>query len=422
MNQILTLTLLWLGLGLASEARSEQLLRGIGAYQFGYRSYDVIGDKFGSSRDIESLGSPFSKSFDTEGMLKGDPSSELYQLANEISRYGDPALSESLTLGSLAADIEARSRAQILGLAYGLGRGWMVQIGYPIVDVSIKTKLSLTGENNAQSIAQSLGELAYDELQTGLAKASALSVNMIEENIKGLGYQDIKEWKYHGPADTVIRGEWTAPRRLWGRATYGGKGTIELSLPTGHFDDPDALTDVSVGRGTERLRLNWANRLNLRRGYFLRSGVDVAYSVPFQRRMRVSPTANPLVDRSNIKKVGFYPGSESGLLVGSGWKGFWWSFDYSVHSQVKLADRYTDMSQQTASLYSKDSFARRTSHQLHFQLNTANAYQRRRAKIPVVVDLSWQKTLTGQNQTPEDFIQISVTSFFRTPWSALRSH
>ncbi len=412
-----TLLLIWF----CSELSLAQVLpRGVGAYSFGYRKLDASAEYFDSSSQLRPAGDKFYTEFSAPSMANGSAGNRLKMLYDEMRKFdsqnANSALADEANFGELNGNVTTDIQGQFFGLGYGLTDDWTIYLGIPLVSAEIHTDLTYSGENNALALKQRLGALAYKELQEGLDQAAALNAQSIKENIEiSKGYESIDHWKYTGLGDVFIgaKTEFAGQRREGKRFSLGLSG--QLDLATGHSDDPDILTDLEIGRGYHAISVAGDGRLTFE---YVRFGILPSVSQGIGRDVvrRVPESDESLVEMDRKAKVSWRPGQDLGLAIYSTVGNSLLRGTYTLGSKRHLRDSYSGSLEGNYDQLAKESEKQAIYHEVSFVLTTARAFANQKFAFPFVVSIAAHDTLSGSNAAREKYIELSLTSFFSTPY------
>jgi hypothetical protein len=410
----------FLTIALSFPALAQDLLpEGVGLYQFGYRGFATQTSSYNANGNKVPLGTRFDKSFTGQRMLNGDGGPDLQHLATELKKYdGDnnsssPLLDE-LNLGQLSGEIKADVKTQFLALAFGLNKHFTLFMAVPWIEAHVSTKLSMTGSNNAATIKAQLGDLAYDELKAGLDKASQISEDQIQENIANLGYSSIDEWSHKGFGDLQLGVKTGDKWRLNRKTSYSLGLTTTFVLPTGYYENPDVLTDVSLGQGYMSLGATIDQRLVFLQNLLLGARTTYVKSLPSQVKKRVPEAREDLVAADRKKTVHLNAGDNTDAAGLLGFVNDWLESTYALGVKRHFTDRYSGSLDGDYDTLGKNSNSYQLYQEMSLSLSSVKAYQKKRFVLPAVLTLSAHAPLKARNSTDERYFELSVSSFFST--------
>lgn len=405
------------------------LPRGVGLVRVGVRSYLPISEEFDVQGNKGLIGKRFEVSFTGPKMLEGKGGSELKKLAEEIRRY-DPDPSNPLSpinrlnLGHLEVNANANINATFAGVGLGLSDWVTVYAGAPYINAKVAVSFKLAGTNNAQQISDELGALAYPELKEGLRKASLLNTEQIISSLAASGYTGFDGWQHNGLGDFQTGALFNFTRiipeavsRTW-KAALG----LALSLPTGYKEDPSNLADLSFGAvgptfGTQpRVQaqvLPWAA-----------VNADASYIINFRgrqfKRVPVNDETSVAADRHTEVTVNPGDNSEVGLGVectgASLWP--WLGVAWHVAAGKKGKDQ---ISGDRAGNY--ESLVQRTEttkvvHDVLVYLTSVDLFRAGKFPVPLLFEATYRSHLGGTFVYQERSIEVSISSFFPTPFAS----
>lgn len=401
----------------ATPALSQSVLlpKGIGLIQVGYRNYANEGESFDSSGNRVPVGQKFDTKFDGASMRSGKAGSDLQQLAKVLDEYGGEngsKLTDSLVLGTLSADVEARINAQFLGMGFGLTDRITIFAAIPYTSASVDTTLKLDGNNNAASLRQELGGAAFSELTDGLNRAAALSVTQIEQSLADKGYQPMDHWEYQGIGDIVIGG-----KTAWGANPFRGSRfdavlTESLSLPTGYVDDPDVLTDVSLGKGYASLTHNIYDELCWRQGAFVGLGASYSNNFATQIAKRLPEQDEGFPDADRKMMVHMRPGDDTEVSGSVGWHANPFGGAMRLANARHYGDRYSGDTAGNYDRLAKDSDRSVWMQQFSLEFSTVALYQRKTFDVPFISKVVYERPFNGKNSSAAEFYEFNISTFF----------
>lgn len=405
-----------------SLGQALNLPKGIGIYGYGYRHYEPQTHKYNNEGSLEPLGAPFSKEFKGRNLLDGAGGADLKRLANELRKFdgnsnSPDSLLNSIDLGTLNADVTGKISAQAFALGYGVTDYLTLFTSIPWVEASVDTSLSFSGPNNAQFIKQRLGDVAFDELKTGLDTASAISAEEISDSITGLGYADPSHWEYSGLGDIDVGSILSYVKPIRRRMTAVQTLKTTLTLPTGYYEDPGILTDVSIGRGYYLLTNQYLQTLQF--GNFWAQG-DVAfgYGLPTKKQKRVPEEDEALVDQEREVEVTLQPGSDIGYGGTVGYAPGWLRFAYRLGVNRHLRDHYSGSLPGNYDKLSEDSSTYQFYQEPTVTIDTVRLYEKKRFLVPFIAGLKAHLPIQAKNSLNERYYELSVSSFFNTPYAS----
>lgn len=356
--------------------------------------------------------------FDGSHLLKGEGGEQLRTLAEELYKY-DPSesLLNRLDLGTLNVGAKAESQAQIFGLALGVSKKISLFAVVPLVEVRVNTSFQLTGANNATQIRDELGEVAFDELRDGLEQAAQLTERDVKASIEAAQYRGVDSWRYRNVGDTLAGVVFNLPfldkNDTW--PEFSMMGETYLTMPTGHFDHPDILSDVSVGAGTWGLgvaltpTLNWEN-------YSLQLESSLVGYLPHKKQMRIPEGDETIIPFSRRTTVTLTPGFDwmntAVMAAKFGWFQPHYRLSWNGHTQDTATARLTG----NYSALTKESNRQRIEHALWLYLSTIELYQQEKFPVPFRIKLAANQIIKGIHSSENTFFELQFVSFLPTPW------
>jgi hypothetical protein len=402
-----------------SVALADNLPQGVGIMQYGFRQMGTTSNEYDANGNQVGMGGRFDKSFDGPSLL-ANPQGDLGRLVQELKRYeettGQTGLVDRFSLGSLRGEVDATVSAQVVGLAFGVGRGFALFAGAPFIDASVNASLVVEGENTSQQLRKELGDFAFSELDVGLQRAAAFSVKDVENEIYAKGYEKFNSWQRSGFGDLRLglrrEERWALP--LVGRVSQTWSSA--WVLPTGYKDDPDRLTDFGFGKGTHQLVLDTAFQAAIPRVAQgrLRSGFGGSYNAPAERTVRLPENEESLVDSSRKTDVKWDRGDEFTSYLGVGWETSSWGAIVDYGFDQKGKDQYSGQAVGNYETLENGTNEQRAWARLGLSHSAVDAYRRGRMPIPFLVEFSAFNTVSGLHTRDEQFVELKLSTFFTT--------
>lgn len=404
-------------IGLCDTAFAQLLPKGYGAYSLGYRKYSPNAKYFDSTGAEHSEGEKLNVDFSSQSMASGKVGSDLQKLYNEVKKFDTQGTSTSVAdemdFGNITGDVSADIDAKFFGMGYGLTDKVTLFFGVPYVTANVNTTLSYDGVNNANAIKTRIGNLVYKDIQDGLVKAAAISTDSVRSSLQDeKGYQSIDHWQYSGLGDVSFGAQTEVKGRGQFRLlTVGLKAQLELA--TGHPDDPDNLIDVPVGRGYPALTLGADSKVRVR---YVTLGLKNAFTQGMETRVsrRVPEGEDKLVGAERKYGVDWTPGRDIVAVgyvgAGSGLLNATVSYGMKRH----YADKYRGSVAGNYGLLADGTDETKNFGEVALSLNTIDSYLRKKISFPLIVSVAAHQTMSGVSVNKDQYIELSVTSFFVT--------
>lgn len=356
--------------------------------------------------------------FDGPHLLRGEGGEKLRTLADELYKY-DPSqgLLNRLDLGTLNVGARAESQAQIFGLALGLTKNISLFSVAPLVDLKVNTLFQLTGSNNALEIRDELGGVAFDELREGFEQAAILNERDVKASIEAAQYRGVDSWRYRNLGDAIVGAVFNIPLPEQNTSEFKLSliGESYLSIPTGHYDNPDILSDVSIGTGTWGLgmaltpMLDWEN-------YSLQLENSVVGYLPHQKQMRIPELDETIIPLSRKTNVTITPGVDWMSTAVIAAKYGWFQPHYRLSVNGHTQDSATGRLSGNYNALTKESERLRLEHALWLYFSTVELYQQGQFPLPFRVKLAANQIIKAFNSSENTFFELQFVSFLPTPW------
>lgn len=396
------------------------LPKGVGILKGGYRHMASPERTFDANGNDVTLGDTYSRKFTGPEMLKGSYGDDLKKLATWLNKYNSSVpggLLDRLTLGNLNIAIDTKLLITMAGAGIGINNWLTAYAGIPIIDVAVNANFSFSGLNTATQIKNELGELAPDELRDGLDQASKVSLQDVLDSFKSKGYSTQTSWKTKTIGDTRV-GVYIDPYAMRNLKPENHQIALnlELSIPTGYVGKPEILVDTDLGRGYYALYGEVADKHIIAAPFFLSYVGAGAFGIPAKRNLRVPIDDSAFAEANRLAAVKVTPGIDSGFRVGGGitfsafepYVGACWEGHSKDSFSGNLAGNYAKLAEGTN--YGL------ASSELGITATTLNAYKAKEFPVPIIFKILWKKPWWGFNKMNDHFIEISLTSFFPTPW------
>ena len=400
-------------------AYAQMLPNGTGAVEVGMRQYSVGTTYYDRDGSLKPIGNKFDSSFTSAEMASGALGSDLKRLYDELKKFdsantGSNSLADQMTLGHLTGNVESQTKAQYLGIAYGISDHWNIFSGVPFVTASVKTDLLYDGDNNASAVKTYMGNLAFKEIQDGLLKASTLSALTVKKQIQDdYGYNDINHWEYSGVGDVVLGARTNLVANTGSAPRYTMQLTSQIELPTGYSDDPDSLTDASIGKGYVSPVISLQQTLDVN---FATFGLDtgLGFGMPTETVRRIPINDESLITKDRKAKVKWDPGLDTKAIGSIGTGTSLLKATYRLGMIEHSKDSYRGDLQGNYATLEKESATKDVFQEIALQLSTVDAFISGAFQIPLIMTLTGHESVAGRGSYRMQFVELSVASFFRT--------
>lgn len=392
---------------------SMVLPKGNGLFKLSYRSGSVT-DSYNDQGKMVPTGDAIRTDLSAANMTSLD--GRLAELVKELNEYGKMEnglrLGDSLLLGTVTADAKAQIDASIMQFGYGLTRNITIFGALTHVRASVDAKLKMKSNNNALQIAESLGELAYDQVIEGLNIASRVSVTDVEGAIVSKGYKPVENWQDSSMGDIYagfIYGQAWRLNRQW---IYDLALIPNVTIPTGYVEQPDYLQDISVGKGHYRLGLG-VNQLARIKKSALGFNANYSHGFTATQTKRVPVHNEPLMDKDRTTEVEFSPGDEvsaEALITHKLWRSV--SLGYRIGHFQHFEDSYSGKLPGNYGALSKDSHQVQNYQEMEISFDSISLFKRKKFVYPFAIALSYHDIYDAMNADDLDYWQVSLTGYF----------
>lgn len=406
----------------ASAQLAAVVPEGVLAIVGAHRSYTNQTHTWDSKGKRIPLSSRAQLRFDGEHLLRGEGGAKLQSLADELRRF-DPnpnnstSLLKRLNLGSLNVGGLAELNIQYFGFALGLPKGITFYLAAPLVDIKARTTFKLSGSNNAETIREELGSLAYEELRSGLAQAAQLTERDVKASIEAAEYTGVDSWSYRNFAD-VIGGfafDIIPPSETHQNGELTLQGETIISAPTGHVDNPDVLADVGIGTGTWGFGLGLTPGLKWKSFALSVEGNAMGF-LPSRQKMRIPEVDETIIPASRRAWVDIQTGLDWGLGAVIDAKFDWFQPQYRLtfkrHERDvmkgKLVGNYDALMRTTQK--------QQIEHGLCLYFSTIELFKENKFPLPLRFKVAKNNLFKGINSFENNYFEIQLVSFLPTPW------
>ncbi len=206
-------------------------------------TFTVSSNEYGSTGDIRSIGSTYSKSI-TGKLLSGltPNASRFVQALNAMQ----PGFGDSLAIASLNAEVESEFWTNVFAAEYGVTDRLSLGVIMPLVHAEIEVRASSEPSQEFNALMKRFEGQPQMQAQFNqvLAGTSVQGLNSILRS--QFGYNaGLTSWNSTGIGDIEVGGKYNYFKDTEILATV----KTGLRLPTGRTDDPDNLVDVGFGDG-----------------------------------------------------------------------------------------------------------------------------------------------------------------------------
>jgi hypothetical protein len=359
--------------------------------------------------------------FDGEHLLRGEGGAELQSLAEELQRYdpsGSPqSLLKRLNLGTLDVGGQAKLNIQYFGLALGLPHKMTFYLAAPLVDLEVKTNFRLQGTNNASELREELGALGYDELRDGLTQAGMLTERDVKASIEAAEYRGVDSWRYRNFADLLAGlafdiGE-PLPVSDVGRMSWQGEAFV--SLPTGHVDHPDILSDVSVGSGSWGLGLALTPTLQWS-DWTLGLESNALFSFTSKQNLRIPELDETIIPAARRSEADVRPGADWGVTAVLDYKFSWLQPQYRISYKRHERDSIQGRLPGNYSALMNASQKQQWEHSVWIYLSTIDLFREKKFPVPLRLKFAGQQLFKAYRSFENTYFEVQLVSFLPTPW------
>lgn len=402
-------------------AQEEHLPSGIGTYRLGYRAFFKQTHKYNTQGELEPLAASLNQDFSGKNLLEGVGGDELQKFAKilnaiDVNSARENSLLNELYLGRLRGKAQGDISAYFLAVAYGLCDYWTIMIGAPWVRASVKADLWFEPGRDPRALEPRIGDVGgFMDLKEGLVKAANITTETINATIEAKGYRAINNgWKYEGIGDSLIGSVLISSLKLNSKVRLYNSLTSLLSIPTGYVDDPDILTDVSIGKGYYQLSNRISSRLIYKHQYWFGLDFTYGYGFPTTAKKRIPKANESLIDLDRKINVNLNPGSDidSGVAIGYVFSVF--KLQYKLGFKKHTKDYYKGSIDGNYDVLSKDSELSQIYHEPSIAIDTVEKYKQNKFFIPMTIILSAHFPIIARNSLDERYIELSIQSFFTT--------
>ncbi|MBM3381457.1 MAG: hypothetical protein FJY29_03355 [Betaproteobacteria bacterium] len=396
----------------------EGVLAVVGAH----RSYVDQLNTWNSKGNRVSLSQRAKLRFDGEHLLRGEGGAKLQSLAQELQRY-DPnpnnptSLLKRLDLGTLNVGGSAKLNIRYFGLALGLPARSTFFVAAPLVDINVKTSFKLSGQNNANAIRDELGNVAFEELRSGLAQAAQLVERDVKASVEAAEYTGVDSWRYFNFADVIagVTFDIIPPAEPTQAVDFSLQGETFVSIPTGHVDNPDVLADVGIGTGA------WGLGLGITPSYTLNPlslslESNIMGYLPSQQKMRIPEIDETIIPASRRTTVQVQTGIDWGMTAVVDAKFNWFQPQYRLAWKRHERDQIKGKLSGNYGLLMDATEKQQFEHALWFYFSTIELFKQKQFPLPLRFKIAGNNIFKGFNSFENTYFEVQLVSFLPTPW------
>lgn len=388
----------------------DLLPEGVVAARFGMRHLVAPEKEYADDGHTRSISDKYSNRVTGVEMLDGKMGADAQRLAQELARYdsgatGEGSLLRELNLGTIMVEGRARVDAWIAGLGLGVNRRLTVYAGVPIISAKVNADVRLVGENQADRVRESLGAIAYEEIQDGLVQAAQVNRETILKTLGDAGYDENLNWDATKAGDLVLGASY-----LLGPRIVAGVFTIEVTAPTGYRQRPENLVDLDLGAGTWTFGAKYLARVRLHRFFWLGGELFPRVFLPYSEARWVASPGEFLAPRSSAQNVDFGTGTDLSVRAVAGVDvlgataalALLQESSGKVVARGKGGEELMDLSQARSS---------RLSCMASLGYNSVGLWKRTGWFPPLLFGVEWKRPLSGRSAMREEYLQFGLTAF-----------
>ncbi len=407
-----------------SEACAQAVLPpGAGMFRASYRRLITPTQKFDENGNKVSHSSAYTTDFTGPEMLKGSFGEDLKQLASVLKEF-DPAtdggLVDRLNIGRLDMNVKAKAQAWVLAVGMGLTPSITSYAAVPIIDVDINVTPMFVGNNSATKIKNELGDAAHPKISSGLDQASRVNLGTILENLSASGYNADKwHWKARQAGDAHF-GVYIDGLKLSGMEDSPNQLLFNLDIlaPTGYLGKENILVDTDLGRGYWVATGEASIQVQLVEPVWAGMTVGTGVGFPAHRQLRVPEKEDRLPVASRSAKVIINPGYDTNAKIGLGCDLDIVAPSLHVRYESHTRDSFSGNLAGNYAFMGKGSDYELYSSEISVNLSTVRAFLQKTFAVPILAQVSWRRPFAGRNKMSDEYIELTLSSFFPTPWAA----
>lgn len=387
----------------------DTLPKGVRLAAFRYVKTGEVNSSYGSNRQESSYF--LKQNFDAKTLHSLNSATEVY--FDELKRISEKAYND-FTFGEYEGSGAANVQVNGYGLGYGLTNRVTLYASVPYYKADVKFNLIRNKGNNHSSVAKEIYESEASEVSNLLSQLTKELPDAKESLLQSIavnyyGYKPIGDWKGEGFGDAEVGMIY----RLTNWQTAGLAATLGAILPTGRIDDPDILQDIAFGDGQTDLFFEFGGGVKI---FNEKADLSLSgrYTHQFEstKELRIPEDDEyPLSDKKGVFKEKL--GNKIDVTGHFGIELFSWLSPYSSYTySLKEKSKYTSQYELANEYLAKNSDTE--THTLKFGLNisTVKLYQNGKFMAPVILDLSMQSVVEGQNTPKYDRVDLELRLFF----------
>ena len=325
-------------------------------------------------------------------------------------------LGPTATLGTTTLASRAELDATQLILGYGLSDDLTAGLILPYVTTRSRIDFSVsggnTGFNPAFDPAQPISAGNFPFAPVGGGASAPLDTAGMQQVLSnpafGYGYAPVQSTTTQGWADPTLGLLWRYHKDERSSALFA----MGMRFGVAKGDDPDNLTDIPIGDGSNDIRLRLEYFRDLGGDFDLRLLAEHFIQLADHADMRVLQPGQLLAPASSKERLkrdlGDY--QEYDIELGHHWDA--WRASATWHLYTKAADRYrSDLGTDTRALEANTQ-VRADQWRASLSWSGIDAWREGRLFMPLIVKFEMQETYGGRNFPKVRDYYLQVTSFF----------
>ncbi len=315
----------------------------------------------------------------------------------------------SATLGSTDVDLTMHYNDLILYYQYGLTEKLTIGTEIPYYWQWTDVKQATVNTENA-SIGinpDSSGPPLIPLADGGIADGN-LAMEMLQEQLRGMGYQRLENWSDQGFGDILGGFRY----QYLNQSPYRLAVTAGITLPTGQIDDADNLADIEFGRGSWGFFVNSNSDYTGIRDLTLNATFRYDHYLAHSQTRRIPTGAGAVLspvkesvdvqlgDKVEVELSSIYTFTDA------------LSAEFLYRYKYQWDDSITGSGQFNYDLLAEDTFKEEHVGRVGLSYSTLSAFAAGTFFLPMVASIEYRDRFAGKNVSVSRYIRIKAAFFF----------
>lgn len=317
-------------------------------------------------------------------------------------------IDSSSEVGKMTAEFSGHLDVVAPSYAYGVTDRFTIGILVPMIKAETDIAVGFEPNQNAYSFVETLSKRELG-LRSKVADAvSALNSvpQRLNQRLSANGYTPLEKWSNSGIGDIMVKGKYLHQQG----ASFAVASVAGINFATGKKDDPNNLTDIPLGDGSNDLFYGLVLDQPINDRWMLNETITYTAQLTSEARVRMVDDDTSITDQVESVNVdqGDYINADLSAQYDSV-AGFQAGAGYLF--QHKYKDQYYGAGESTSKLEDD------TEKQVHraqamIGYSTVKAYKAQTASIPYAGFLMYERHLQSKNTSTGDLLKMEMKVFF----------